>query len=392
MNLHLVGGFLGSGKTTAIIGAARLLAARRSRSTLEGSHSTLEGPRVGVVTNHQGKALVDTAFFRAAQLPTVEVTGGCFCCHYDDLAARLEQLHETARPDVIFAESVGSCADLVATVVKPLLLFNPAFTPSSFSVFADSRLLRRRLLGEPLPFSDEVVYIFDQQIEEAGLLVVNKVDLLGEPALDELRDLVARRWPGKAALFHSALAGPDLAHGSDLTGFKKPVRSFAGSFAGIEDWLALIESGAAPVPQASLQIDYPRYGAAEARLAWMDMGVKLAVRDGEGRGALVRLLEGIQVRLKARGAGLGHLKAIIRWAAGEVKVSLTALEDPGWREQVPAVTGQWVYLILNAHVEISPSDLQALVRESLAACGAAYTIERADSFAPGFPNPTHRLG
>ena len=95
--------------------------------------------------------------------------------------------------------------------------------------------------------------------------------------------------------------------------------------------------------------------------------------------------------MKARGAGLAHLKAIIRWAAGEVKVSLTALEDPGWQEQVPAVTGQWVSLILNAHVEISPGDLQALVREALAACGAAYTIERADSFAPGFPNPTHRL-
>ena len=293
MNLHLVGGFLGSGKTTAIIGAARLLAARGSRSTLEGSRSTLkgsrstlEGFRVGVVTNHQGKALVDTAFFRAAQLPTVEVTGGCFCCYYDDLAARLEQLHETAHPDVIFAELVGSCADLVATVVKPLLLFNPAFTPSSFSVFADSRLLRRRLLGEPLPFSDEVVYIFDQQIEEAGLLVVNKVDLLGEPALNELRELVARRWPGKAALFHSALAGPDFKTDLDLTGFQKPVRSAAGSFAGIEDWLVLIESGAAPVPRASLQMDYPRYGAAEARLAWMDMGIKLAVRDGEGtRGA-----------------------------------------------------------------------------------------------------------
>ena len=153
----------------------------------------------------------------------------------------------------------------------------------------------------------------------------------------------------------------------------------------------MIESGAAPAPQALPHMDYPRYGAAEARLAWMDMGITLTVRDGEGRGALLRLLEGIRAGLKARGAGLGHLKVIIRWAAGEVKVSLTALEDPGWREQVPAVTGQWVSLILNAHVETQPGDLQALVRESLAACGAGYTIERVVSFAPGFPTPTHRL-
>ena len=76
---------------------------------------------MGVVTNDQGKYLVDTAFFRLSDLPAVEVTGGCFCCNYDDLDARLAQLIATAHPDVIFAESVGSCADIVATVVKPLL-------------------------------------------------------------------------------------------------------------------------------------------------------------------------------------------------------------------------------------------------------------------------------
>ena len=51
--LHLVGGFLGSGKTTAIAAAAKLLMA--------------QGLRVGVVTNDQGKYLVDTAFFAAAR-------------------------------------------------------------------------------------------------------------------------------------------------------------------------------------------------------------------------------------------------------------------------------------------------------------------------------------
>ena len=100
MNLHLAGGFLGSGKTTAIIGAAKYLMAK--------------GLRVGVVTNDQGKYLVDTSFMRFSNLPTVEVTGGCFCCNYDDLNQRLDELIAAAHPQVIFAESVGSCADIVA--------------------------------------------------------------------------------------------------------------------------------------------------------------------------------------------------------------------------------------------------------------------------------------
>ena len=32
----------------------------------------------------------------------------------------------------------------------------------------------------PMPFSEDVVYIFDKQIEEAGLVVINKMDLLTE--------------------------------------------------------------------------------------------------------------------------------------------------------------------------------------------------------------------
>lgn len=357
MQIHLVGGFLGSGKTTAIVGAARLLAAR--------------GMVVGVVTNHQGKHLVDTAFVQAEGFPAVEVTGGCFCCHYDDLVARLEQLRQEARPDVIFAESVGSCADLVATVVKPLLAYDAAFTPASFSVFADCRLLRRRLLGEELPFSDAVSYIFDQQIEEAGLLVVNKVDLLPRAALDELRQLASWRWPEKALMLHSALAHPG-----------------AATFA---DWLALIEAGKAPAPQPLQHMDYPRYGLAEARLSWLDMEIHLRVAAGEGRAALMRLLEGVLERLKARGGGIGHFKAIIRWEAGQVKASLTGLEDLRWREQIPAMSGEQVSLAINAHVELPPEELLALLRQALEACGAAYAIERADSFSPRFPNPTHRL-
>ena len=73
--MYFVGGFLGSGKTTAIALACRIL--------------IREGKRVGVVTNDQGKLQVDSLFMRSAGLPTVEVGGGCFCCRYDDFDARV---------------------------------------------------------------------------------------------------------------------------------------------------------------------------------------------------------------------------------------------------------------------------------------------------------------
>jgi Ni2+-binding GTPase involved in maturation of urease and hydrogenase len=376
---------LGSGKTTAIIGAARLLLA--------------QGKRVGVVTNDQGRYLVDTAFVRLSLpgVPAVEVTGGCFCCNYDDLNARLEQIVALACPDVIFAESVGSCADLVATVVRPLLaLAAERFAPASFSVFADARLLRRRLLGLEMPFSDDVVYIFDQQIAEAGLLVVNKADLLRPAELEETRRLVAEHFPGRSVQFQNSLAAPEA------------------PLAGVAQWLARVEGGGLKLPQQALEMDYARYAAGEAGLAWLDEEIHLEGTDGCG---FVRhFLAGMAARVGAAGAavgtpvvpgvapvvpGVGHVKLLLHGAQGaplnsaghELKLSLTAGDDltaPAF-DCPPGVTE----LILNARVQMPAAALRALVATALAeaalASGVACYETNVECFHPGYPNPTYKI-
>src|SRR6185312_8109073 len=100
-----VGGFLGAGKTTLVIAAAR--------------HLQQQGLKPAAILNDQGADLVDTAYTRASGLPASEVTGGCFCCRFSDFLAAADQLRSYA-PDVIFAEPVGSCTDLSATILQPL--------------------------------------------------------------------------------------------------------------------------------------------------------------------------------------------------------------------------------------------------------------------------------
>ena len=351
MRLHLVGGFLGSGKTTAIVHAAKLLMGR--------------GLRVGVITNDQGKYLVDTAFFHLGGVPAVEVTGGCFCCNYDDLEARLAQLAAEMQPDVVFAESVGSCADIVATVVKPLLALAPdGVAPASFSVFTDARLLRRRLLDLELPFSEDVVYIFDKQIEEASLLVVNKADLLPEAALTEVQELVQEKLSGNAFLVQSTIA-PD----------------------GVTQWVEQIEAGGLELPKAPLEVDYERYGAGEARLAWLDEEIRMAVPAGQGRAVIMDLLARFAGAIWASGAGIGHVKFIV---SGE-KISLPTLEEPGWLERVPDIPGDLAVVLVNARVEIPAQDLRAMLRGILDATGFPYSVKHEAAFHPGQPKPTHRM-
>ena len=64
----MVGGFLGAGKTTALLRLAE--------------HFTSQDRRVGLITNDQSQGLVDTALVRRKGYPVEEITGGCFCCRF----------------------------------------------------------------------------------------------------------------------------------------------------------------------------------------------------------------------------------------------------------------------------------------------------------------------
>src|SRR4029078_7790303 len=102
----MLGGFLGAGKTTTIARLAR--------------HYQKEGKKIGIVTNDQATDLVDTNSLRSQGCDVGEVPGSCFCGNFNALTATVDSLSADQRPDIVIAEPVGSCTDLVATVVRPL--------------------------------------------------------------------------------------------------------------------------------------------------------------------------------------------------------------------------------------------------------------------------------
>jgi Ni2+-binding GTPase involved in maturation of urease and hydrogenase len=355
--LHLVNGFLGSGKTTAIVTAARQHIAR--------------GERVGVVTNDQGRYLVDTAFMRAAQVPTVQVTGGCFCCAYDQLLDVLGTLGAEGRPDVLYAESVGSCADLLATVVRPLLA-QPGLTavPRSLSVFADSRLLLRLWQGQELPLSDDVLYIIDRQVQEAGVLVLNKSDLLNARDRERLDALARERLPRRPVLAQDSRASGDVAR-----------------------WVALVESGAALSPAMDVPIDYCRYAAGELQLTWADQ--LLEGRGDDGRALVIGLVEAVLAVLEAHGVPVGHLKAHVRAGDASTGINWPTLGNPGWRDGIPPLASP-VEVLLNARVQAHGEDVEAWLAQARAAAeagtGGTWQLVSSRVFTPAPPTRPARAG
>src|SRR4051794_12076264 len=191
----MLGGFLGAGKTTTI---ARL--ARQYQSL---------GHKVGIVTNDQATDLVDTNSLRAQGFDVGEVPGACFCCNFNKLTETVGQLEKSARPDLILAEPVGSCTDLVATVIRPLQqLFSAQFDVAPYAVLLKpshgGRILRNEAKGG---FSPQAAYIFKKQLEEADLIVINRIDEFSATEADSLENLLKRDYPGTPVLRMSAKTG-----------------------------------------------------------------------------------------------------------------------------------------------------------------------------------------
>ncbi|HCK41920.1 MAG TPA: cobalamin biosynthesis protein P47K, partial [Planctomycetaceae bacterium] len=190
----MIGGFLGAGKTTAIARLAR--------------HYTEQGLRVGIVTNDQAFGLVDTHSLRAKGFDVREVPGACFCCKFEELVETAAQLGAEHQPDILLTEPVGSCTDLVATVLRPLqYLFGDRYALGPLAVLCKPEHGQKILGGHSSGFSPQAAYIFLKQLEEADLLVLNKIDRLSVTQQDELLNLLSTRFPSKRIFATSSVTG-----------------------------------------------------------------------------------------------------------------------------------------------------------------------------------------
>lgn len=95
MNLVVVTGFLGAGKTTFLTKLAK--------------RATEMGFKVGIIVNEIGEIGIDDQFMRRLGLNVWEVLGGCICCTLTaDLVATLERLKRDFKADVVLVEPSGA--------------------------------------------------------------------------------------------------------------------------------------------------------------------------------------------------------------------------------------------------------------------------------------------
>jgi G3E family GTPase len=384
----MVGGFLGAGKTTTLGRLAR--------------HYTDRGLNVGIVTNDQAADLVDTNSLRAQGFDVGEVAGACFCCNFDELMDRIRDLGEHRRPDVLLAEPVGSCTDLVATVIQPIKrLFDAEFDIAPYAVILKPSHGRRILKGERgAGFSPKAAYILRKQLEEADAILVNRIDELDPAEVKELSDLVEVHFPGTPLFCVSAKTG---------TGF---------------DALTELLNQTGDFGRKVLDIDYDTYAEGEAELGWLNSSVRIRAEGGRRKAEggshsltpspphpvtphhspgksfalddlLLEIITKLRDRLAADGAETAHLKTIGLWE-GFFGVANLISSDAEPELSLPSnCEVKDVDVIVNARVACDPAVLEthvrAVVEECCAARHATPEFRSTQSFRPGRPVPTHRF-
>jgi Ni2+-binding GTPase involved in maturation of urease and hydrogenase len=360
MRFVMVGGFLGAGKTTTI-GAL----ARRYQQ---------QGLKVGIVTNDQAVDLVDTHALRSQGHLVGEVAGACFCCNFNELLSTVDGLQAEAQPDVVLAEPVGSCTDLVATVVQPLVqLHQGQFDIAPYGVILKpSHGLRILKPNERSGFSPKAAYIFRKQLEESDCILINRIDELTSEQADELSALLTAEFPTTPQLRIAA----------------KTEEGF--------DALAEFLNQRGPFGRRILELDYDTYAEGEAELGWLNASVQVAAAAPLALDELLlNVIRRLAAALAKREAETAHLKVIGLWEGFFGVANLVSSRSQPELSLPSNCQIRGANLIVNARVALDPEQLATEVRAAVeAACssfGAKTTWNLVQSFRPGRPVPTHRM-
>lgn len=184
LGVSLVSGFLGSGKTTFI---NRLLSADH-------------GVRMGVLVNDFGEINIDSKLIVSRSEDTVELANGCICCTLrDDLGAALGELSERDIEHVV-VEASGIADPRVLAQTFMLLDRSRRVALDAICVLVDS---------EQLPhYQPADLSLARDQLSQANVVLLNKIDLAGEQAMQAVEREVERFCPRAAILRCSHAQAP----------------------------------------------------------------------------------------------------------------------------------------------------------------------------------------
>ena len=166
MKVLIIGGFLGSGKTSMLLQLARYI--------VETSTSDSEY-KVAIVENEIGEVGVDDVALRGLGLQVENLFAGCACCTMSgEVPNTIDKIRKELNPEWVILESTG--------VAYPLsikeTLFEALGIDSIIVGVVDAKRWHRLLI----PMSQ----LLEGQLSDANSILINKIDLVDAETLESV--------------------------------------------------------------------------------------------------------------------------------------------------------------------------------------------------------------
>jgi hypothetical protein len=260
------------------------------------------------------------------------------------------------RPDVIFAEPVGSCIDLSATILQPWKQsFGERFPLAPLTVLVDPAALAEMEREEADP---AMRYLHRNQLAEADVVCSTKADLYPER-------------PAGVDFHLSARSGQEVGL------WLRTILARAGAGGG----------------KVLRDVDYGEYARAEAALGWLNWQAVVRPRLALSPAMLAGpFLDEIDGELARAGVPVAHLKVLDRAATGYVKASICpGGEEPQVDGDLMASAAREHTLTLNLRALGDPEVMTRIVLAAVERLPGTREQETMQAFRPAPPRPEHRL-
>ena len=333
----VVGGYLGAGKTTSLIAFSQYL--------------RMTGRRPAILVNDLGaKNLVDgTVTARAEVCPAMEITGDCICYQTENLVDKLRRFRDADSAEMIFSDIPGCGIGGLDHVYHKLdQEYRGEFRLSPFTAIADPERLRMIMPEKAdIHLPEEMRYLFEAQLKEAEVIILNKIDLLTPEERKRFRAFLETTYPHAKVFLMSAKTGENVGVCAEY----------------------LMEQDSC-LPVKDIGYGGPEFMAAELTMSWYNSQLYFkAAQPLDGNALIEDIMERVRVRLREAGRNVPHLKILAMPAAEtavpeHAKASLTGIDHlVEFERRLPEIY-DGIVLVINARAVCESEKLSEILQDA----------------------------
>lgn len=329
----VVSGFLGAGKTTTMIALAE--------------HMNETFGETAIIANDLGANLVDTNLTQTSGCTVAEIASGCICYQMDNTIDQIRRLRDKDGAVFVMSDIPGCGVGALDHVYHTLARDHAdEFTLSPFMVVVDPERLRMIMPEKAdINLPEELVYLLKLQLEEADLVVLNKIDLLDEATRERYVDFLKTACPDIPVICISAREREN-----------------------IEELAQFITTRTSELKNFSVRNNH-EFEQAEAKLTWYNRRLFFKTNSGEKidcNAVMDDLVEEIRMGLIERKRNVPHLKTFATSGNGDFnKASLIGVDYDTEYEQKFLREHKNMRMIINARAVCEARPLARLVDDAV---------------------------